>query len=229
MHAVTHCYTLLLHQPALDPTRLTSVRPRVDPARPDPRRRRGDPTRPAVHGRGSKSLVPASLWPRGAARSKAGPAFSTPHQQPQRPRRSSKRARRSRMEQVLGRSLCACASAAALRRQGTAPVHARELRRCEARAAPRSARARARGAWAGAAAAGDGVGVVLVDHGSRKAESNDQLVRAAAASWREAAPHATPLLRSCASWTRTKRTQGGRCCTRRTWSWCEHAGGAARR
>ena len=63
MHAVTHCYTLLHHQPALDPTQPTSVRPRVDPARPDPRRRRGDPTRPAVHGRGSKSLAHAACPP----------------------------------------------------------------------------------------------------------------------------------------------------------------------
>ena len=86
------------------------------------------------------------------------------------------------MEQVLAGPPCACAAAAALRRRGTAPVRAPELQRRETRAAPRSARARARGVRAGVAAAGDSVGVVLVDHGSRKAESNDQLVRARAAS-----------------------------------------------
>ena len=85
------------------------------------------------------------------------------------------------MEQVLARPPCACAAAASLRRRGASLVSARELRRCGTRAAPRALRPLARGAWGAAAAAGDGVGVVLVDHGSRKAESNDQLVRAAPA------------------------------------------------
>ena len=93
------------------------------------------------------------------------------------PLHSSQRARLSRMEQVLGRSSRACTAAASLRRRGTAPVLASELRRRETRAAPRAARPLARGARGAASAAGDGVGVVLVDHGSRKAESNDQLVR----------------------------------------------------